>query len=150
MESIFTGIVSGLLVAIILVIFQKIWVASLVPWYEEKIYKDAEIEGEWGGRYRGTKIKDNVTLKRSGHAVSGVIVIVEGADQGKTFEFAGTFKNLILTVNYSSLNRRSLDRGSYTLTLRHNGEKFEGFCNIYEDTSGKIISVPCVWTRKGN
>lgn len=150
MEPIAIGIISGLLTTFIVVVLQKLWVSAIEPWYEERIYKDAYIEGVWEGVYPELKLKEIITLKRKSHCVEGVIAIVEGPDQGKTYEISGTFKNLILTASYNSVNRQSLDRGTYTLMLRNNGSKLEGYSAFYEDDTSKIIYGACVWNRKNS
>jgi len=150
MEPIAIGIISGLLTTFIVVVIQKLWSGAIEPWYEERIYRDAKIEGTWEGLYPEIDLKEVVTLKRTAHKVEGVVAIVEGPDQGKTYEISGTFKNLILTASYSAVDRRSLDRGSYTLMLKNNGQRFEGFSSFYEDTGSKVDSGACIWVRKSN
>lgn len=150
MENIAIGIVSGLLTAFLVIVIRKLWVSVVVPWYEECIYKDAHIEGTWEGVYPELELKEIITLKRNSHFVEGIIAIVEGPDQGKTYEVTGTFKNLILTASYNSLNKQNLDRGTYTLMLRNNGSSLEGYSAFYEDDSNKIMYGNCVWNRKSS
>ncbi len=148
MESIAIGIIAGLVTTFIVVVIQKFWSNAIEPWYEEKIYKDARIEGVWVGTYPDIDLKEIVTLNRVAHSVTGDVAIVEGPNQGQTYELNGTFKNLILTATYSAKDRQSLDRGSYTLMLKNNGKAMEGHSSFYEDDKGLIETGPCIWKRK--
>lgn len=150
LEAVAIGIISGLITTFIVIVIQRLWVGAVEPWYEERIYKDAKLEGVWEGVYPGLDLKEIITLKRVAHRVDGVVAIVEGPDQGKTYEISGSFKNLILTANYHSVDRRSLDRGTYTLMLKNNGTKLEGHSAFYEDESHEVVSGSCVWTRKSS
>jgi hypothetical protein len=147
-EEIVIGIIAGLITTFLVVTVQKLWVGAIEPWYEELIYKDAKIEGEWVVTYPELQLKELVTLKRAAHRVSGVVAIVEGPDQGKTYVVEGQFKNLLLTASYGAIDRTSLDRGTYTLLLRNNGQSFEGASAFYEDSSSKIAKYDCRWDRK--
>jgi len=150
MDSIAIGIIAGLITTFIVIVIQKLWSGAVEPWYEERIYKDARIEGVWEGTYPDIDLKEIITLKRVAHSVSGIVAIVEGPNQGQTYELSGTFKNLILTVTYSAKDRESLDRGSYTLMLKNNGKTMEGHSVFYEDDMNEIVTGPCVWKRKGS
>lgn len=67
MGAIAIGIISGLLATFIVVVIQKLWVSAIEPWYEERIYKDAHIEGVWEGIYPELDLKEIITLKRNSH-----------------------------------------------------------------------------------
>lgn len=150
LEAVAIGIISGLLTTFIVIVIQKIWVSAVEPWYEERIYKDVKLEGVWECQYPTLNLKEKITLKSVAHRVNGVVVIVQGPDQGKTYEISGSFKNLILTASYHSVDRKSLDRGTYTLMLKNNGSKLEGYSAFYEDVRHEVVSEYCVWTRKSN
>ena len=45
--SIVTGIVAGLLTSVVLYLAQRIWVGTVLPAWENAIYKDTRIEGRW-------------------------------------------------------------------------------------------------------
>jgi len=149
-DAVILGIISGLITTFIVIVIQKLWGSVIEPWYEERIYKDAKIEGIWEGVYPDLDLKEIVTLKRNSHHIEGVIAIVEGPDQGKTYEITGTFKNLILSASYSAIDRKSLDRGAYTMMLKNNGDKLVGFSAFYEDDLNAVVSGQCTWTRKSS
>jgi hypothetical protein len=148
MEGLGIGVTAGLITTILVVVIQKLWVTAIEPWYEERIYKDAKIEGEWIVTYPGIDLKELATIKRVAHKITGVVAVVEGPDQGRTYSLEGEFKNLLLTLSYSAVSRTSLDRGTYTLLLKNNGNRFEGASALYEDESNTILTHECQWIRK--
>jgi hypothetical protein len=51
--AILSGIVSGLIATFLALVARIYWSLAIVPWYEERIYRDARIEGKW----RSTLVK---------------------------------------------------------------------------------------------
>lgn len=48
-ESLITGIISGIVTALIIFIIQILWRKNLLIWIENLLYQDVKIEGEWNG-----------------------------------------------------------------------------------------------------
>ena len=48
-KSIIHGIISGVVTALILFIFQILWKQNFLIWIENLLYQDVKIEGEWNG-----------------------------------------------------------------------------------------------------
>lgn len=148
MNEFAVGIYSGLITSLLVFAFQSQWKKIIVPWYEERIYKDARIEGNWEIEYDGIARREIIALERKAHSVSGTIVGIAGEDIGKSYKLDGVFKNLLLTASYSSEDRTSLDRGTFTLFLGDNGNTLKGCSSYYEDESGTVTSDNCKWRRK--
>lgn len=146
MQDFGVGIVSGLVTAALVLGIRNFYVKVALPWYEDRIYKDAKIEGKWKGEIVDTG-EEVVALKRTGHRITGNIVIVSGPDKGEVYEFAGEFRNLLLTLEYWSTRDGSLDRGTYTLMLTENGRKLSGQVAYYEDDKHKVYSGDVNWVR---
>jgi hypothetical protein len=70
----------------------------LVPWFEERVYKDAQIEGKWFSLYPTTEEhrQETISLTRHGHAVTGTMICTAGFDEGEQYQLSGSFRNLIL------------------------------------------------------
>ena len=49
MNSIASGIISGLVTAFLLFVFAILWRKNITPWFENLLYQDVCIEGEWSG-----------------------------------------------------------------------------------------------------
>ncbi|MBO1927196.1 hypothetical protein J3998_06360 [Thiomicrorhabdus sp. 6S2-11] len=48
-DSLAGGIVSGLITALLLFVFAILWRKNIEPWFENLLYQDVCIEGEWSG-----------------------------------------------------------------------------------------------------
>ena len=42
--NLIAGVVSGLFVTVSVFVFRIIWTSKMVPWFEERVYKDAKKE----------------------------------------------------------------------------------------------------------
>ncbi|AXA83659.1 hypothetical protein DCD74_02215 [Lysobacter oculi] len=151
MEALAVGIIAGLIASGLALFFHKIYLRIIRPWYEERVYKDTEIEGRWKITYQNVEdlTEEIVTLSRVAHAVSGTILVTKGPDNGKTYSLSGEFKNSLLTAVYSSADKLALDRGAFVLQLISNGYGFKGQCSYYHDDH-QIISREVTWTRVGS
>ena len=145
--NLITGLVSGLIVTLLVVVFRALWRDVLVPWFEERVYKDIRIEGVWYTLYPtvvGYR-QEIVTLTRHGHSVSGSIVCTDGPDKGEQYTIHGSFRNLILTLTYESGSRSRVDRGTITLRCVQNGCRFIGKIANYFDRTDSIESTSVLW-----
>lgn len=138
------GIVASLISVLLSLFFREVWIKILVPWYEERLYQGAEIEGVW---HATTKYEDGgsnesiYTIERKGHRIWGEIHAPIGIDKGKKWKFHGRFRDLILTAIYESTNQRILDKGSISLMLNHNGEKLTGYLIYYANNGNQMKST---------
>lgn len=65
-SSLAGGIISGLITALLLFVFAIIWRKNIEPWFENLLYQDVCIEGEWSGiliPYLGLEDLDRVAQK---------------------------------------------------------------------------------------
>ncbi len=151
-SNLLIGIIGGVIASMIVVIIRSFWLRIFIPWFEERVYKDAKIEGTWHAIFTETEDlrEEIVTLERIGHKISGSISCISGYDKGKNYNIKGTFKNLLLTLSYNSSDRVSLDRGSMTLMLVRNGDMLSGHSSFYEDISHSVCSAKILWHRDQN
>ncbi len=84
---------------------------------------------------------------RVGHKVEGRFIEIGGASEVHTYYVVGTFRNLILCGRYQNENPQNIDRGSFSLMLKANGGRFEGFFASYADEEHKIHPFRCVLKR---
>ena len=147
------GISAGVAVAVLVYFFQKVWKRILEPWFEERVYRDAKVEGKWEGRLvelcepTGDYL-ELISLERRAHRITGTITCTGGADIAEEYALEGTFRNLLLSGTYWQKSRRSLDRGSFTLKLTENGERLEGHCAYYNTPNDCVQCSEYSWTRK--
>lgn len=142
------GVISGLVTSLIVFVFQVGYIKAFQPWLEELLYRDLKIEGRWLVKYpEGKNFTEAVELKRRGHHVAGSVTVTGGPDQGRVYMVNGTFKNLILTLSFAGQDATRLDRGTYTLQARDNGQLLRGYSAFYQDTDNAIVSMECNWIR---
>jgi len=151
-ENIILGLISGLLATFLVFVFRSIWNCILVPWFEERVYKDIKIEGTWFSLYPASS--DNrqevITLKRQGHAVKGEIVCLTGGDLGERYQVTGSFRNMLLPLSYESSDVSKADRGAITLQSIHNGERLSGKMAYYNTSQDTISTANVIWFRHKN
>lgn len=135
------GVLAGLVATGLSLGFRKFWGNVIVPWVEDRVYKDARIEGRWNATATFSETtKDNfiLILHRHGHEVYGTKLCTEGPDKGREFFINGEFRNLILTSTYSSVDNAALDRGTLTLMLVENGDVLSGHAAYYDNIEHKV------------
>lgn len=149
MEELAIGIIAGLVTAAILFFFHEIYLKIIRPWIEDRVYKDARIEGRWCITYPEIDdgIEEQATLVRAAHKVTGQINCSKGPDVGKIYAVQGTFRNLLLTLTYTSADTSALDRGAFVVQLNGNGTSFSGRSSYYYDVDHSIQGAACVWRR---
>lgn len=140
------GIISGLVTAFLILIFRGWWLGILLPWYEERVYKDSRVDKTWFAYSpfsHSTEIEElQWEIKQVAHKLSGTVICLNGRDKGKIYDVEGTFQNLILTAVYRSTDRRDLDRGTLTLMLINNGQTLKGHCAYYSASRNEIEDAP--------
>lgn len=65
-SSLAGGIISGLITALLLFVFAILWRKNIEPWFENLLYQDVCVEGEWSGiliPYLGLEDLDRVAQK---------------------------------------------------------------------------------------
>lgn len=148
MNGIVIGVISGVIVVIFTWLLRTLWIHVVEPWYEDRVYKDAAVEGAWViSSDDCSDRKERIELFRKGHSVWGDIICTGGPDEGSVYAFEGVFRNTILTGTYKAKNPGLLDRGTYTLLLTRNGMEFEGYAALYSDEECKVVSGESVWKK---
>ena len=159
-----TGILSGLLTTLIIILFREVWSKIIHAWYLNFLYRDARIEGRWYGRcdyfdmenengLLDVKHKENpnyynIRLKRIGHDIRGNMICESGWEQGRTYLIKGSFRNLILTAEYEPDDSASMERASMTLMLKNNGRSLKGYVSMYMDEFDSVSPGKMIWTKE--
>lgn len=145
---ILAGLVSGVLSSLLVLAGAKYWRAVVIPWYEDRVYKDVMIAGRWEslGQEHGETFTETVKVRQRAHHVSGEITY-RVDDKLIEYQFDGEFKNLILTARYWVKEESNLDRGTFTLMLKNNGQTLKGFYAWYLPEDNDVISGNYEWKR---
>ena len=148
-ENIIAGLISGVLATLLVFVFRTVWTALVIPWFEERIYKDVRIEGKWYSLYPTTSDsrQEVISLERHGHAITGIIICTVGSDTGEKYHVAGSFRNMLLPLTYESADSSKTDRGTITLKSVHNGERLAGKLAFYNTIEDSIETTNIVWFR---
>lgn len=164
-SSIIIGVFSGLLTSAVLRVLKSLWDHNIKPGYENAIYKDAKIEGKWIGRFVDEYEEDfepdaeddddkpnryGLELERVGHAISGVLIGLDGGDAGRVFEVKGSFRNLIISGTFESKNKQCIERGCLNLMLKGNGLRMEGYLTNYEDNDHEVFASKILFCRNNS
>ena len=136
------------LTSFLLFIGLKYWNAVVVPWYENRIYKDIKIEGEWKtiGIEHGENFEENARVKQNAHRVWGDITY-KSSSEFIEYQFEGEFRNLILTGRYWVKGENNLDRGTFTLMTKNNGRTLKGYYAWYLAGDNDVVSGSYEWNK---
>lgn len=155
-DPLLVGVVSGLVATGIfsfsVFFLSVVWRKIIEPWWENKLYKDARIDGEWLTKLEAKKTENDVevvSIIQVGHAINGDIACTQGPDEGKKYKFKGTFRNQILTGHYWNTKKTSIDSGSFSLRLENDGARLKGYTSYYHDETHNIIAREYTWVRRG-
>lgn len=143
LEDITLGVVGGITTSVMLFVFGVLWNQRIVPWFEERIYKGARIEGDWCGEIEyddGNREKFGFAILRQSYRVFGTMKNLEDL---REYTIQGEFKNNLLTLVYSSKVDWQIDRGCFTLVLTKNGREMHGHAAYYysNDFSTKVAPI---------
>jgi hypothetical protein len=87
-------------------------------------------------------------IKRQGYTITGRSICIKGYSEGNSYNFHGTFKNLILTCTYQIDDSRGIERGATGLMLLNDGKTLKGYITFYDDKSSSTLSTVCEWTAE--
>lgn len=150
MEAYVVGVISGLVATALVFFVRHIYKLAIVPWIEDRVYKDARIEGRWHITYPDLPdVEEQATLERTAHRVKGQINCIKGPDAGKIYQVEGTFRNLLLTLTYTAADLSAMDRGAFVMQLNGNGSVFVGRSSYYHDGDHCIVGAESKWNRLG-
>lgn len=134
------GIVSGLITCFIIWLIRYVFAKHLKPAWENGIYKDVRIEGDWCGELKinGEVYSESIKIEQVAHSVKGEAQCTSGYQNGRRFKFCGEFRNLILTAWYTAAKSSALDRGAFSVRLEQNGTVLRGQCIFYHDPENRL------------
>lgn len=149
-ENLVLGLISGLVTTLLIVVFKNFWDFVVIPWFEERVYKDIKIEGQWFSSYPDSVSpirQEVISLKRRGHAINGEIVCTNGPDTGEKYHISGSFRNMMLPLTYESCDSTKSDRGAIALKATKNGKRLVGKIAMYNDITDVVATATIIWFR---
>jgi hypothetical protein len=133
MTEIFLGVISGVLTALLL--FFAVWAfnSGISPWYQKFIYKGVDIAGAWSCKKEvaaGITFTWHMNLKQSAHRVTGEMVIIKRATDGREdvaqLSLKGELWEGFLNATLRSKDRTRLSFGSMLCKVTGGGRSITG------------------------
>lgn len=140
--SVIAGLISAALCFLFVVYYRRV----ILPWMENLAYKGAKIEGAWHAtvNYDYGTSEELWDIKRTGHAIVGVVTVISGADKGSAWDVFGEIQNDLITITYVDRNKANIDRGCLTLSITDYGKKLKGKQSYYDGKEEfKVTDYEC-------
>ncbi|MEO6543004.1 MAG: hypothetical protein ABIP05_03050 [Nitrospiraceae bacterium] len=146
------GALTGLIVSGIVLTIRQFVLKVVSPWYENMVYHDVKIEGQWYGKAHisGADVERVWVISRQGHNIEATVTSTSGPDVGQVFKVTGSFKNLLMTATYAHSDPTNTARGTYTFKLIGDGHRFEGVIAYYSTSSEKVSCGAYTLIRSGS
>ena len=117
-----------------------------MPWVRKIRYFGISIAGSWRTELivENEVIREKVNIFQDGTSVRGIFIVPK-ENETRTYGFTGKYSDLLLTGLYEQKDKKSTDRGSFTLRLINDGKSFVGICSLYSFVHEDIVSGEYVW-----
>ena len=148
-ESIFLGVISGVLAATTVYIIKEFWFKILLPWHQGIRYGGADISGSWfadsKNNLENMRSIYSVVLKQSAHTVTGSMQFTYESEDRKfniDYTLSGEYWEGYLNLTCRSKDRKIYSHGSMFLKLINNGSGLLGqfsFRHAYQDI---VVTMP--------
>jgi hypothetical protein len=148
--GVISGIVSSVILGVLYFLIQTVWKMHVEPWWENKLYGDARVDGRWMSEIHTESTppdKELITVRQTGHNVEGEIQCVSGPDKGRAYNFTGCIRNQILSGYYWNTDKHSIDSGSFSMRLEMDGSRLVGHTVYYHDDDHSLLSRVYDWNR---
>lgn len=142
--SIFIGVLTGVLSAILIAFSNNIYKSIVLPWFQSKVYQGVLIEGHWKGYMQINSVKWDMSLsiKQKGNRVSGILLAKSTDPNAKKKEtdmsFEGNIYDGYLIITCTSTDPHDISFGSMILKIKNN--KMTGQ-QIFRDLSDSKYDV---------
>jgi len=150
LSPLWTGIIAGIIVCAIVAGGRELALRVIMPWFENKVYRDVRLDRYWEAVYYiddKKEVRETAEVRQKANKVTGVIRL-EGATAIRDYEFRGQIRSLLLTAEYWLKGQSNGDRGTFALTVKENARKLEGYLSWYSDIHDEIRFSTYVWKKR--
>ena len=153
-ETIFWGILTGVLASALITLIATGFNHVVIPWYRKLIYTGADISGTWKSMQEDNGIKESLVMEifQKAENIDCLLTITKQITQDeielKTIKLKGVFQNRFLALNGKNTNRQHLGVNVILLELVCGGKKMIGYETWYSTYSNKIESEREEWLRE--
>lgn len=123
--SLLVGIISSIFATALLVAVAELTRRILLPWYADKIYRGARVEGQWhvssveAKSMSGAPISMDLQLKQRGDVVTGTYSHRSSDGEITSYEFSGQIRDRYLAAKIVPASEHQVDMGALLLYLGH-------------------------------
>lgn len=153
--SIFIGVLSGLLTAILIFALSKFIKKVLIPWYQNVVFRGLDVSGNWISEFsfNNQVISEQVLeLEQKGHWLNGQMSStykLRNPNITVSFSIEGEIFDNYVFLRYKPTNKKHLGGGSVMLKIVEGGAIMEGgLVAIDRFSSNIIVSQNSKWKRE--
>ncbi|WP_291099704.1 MULTISPECIES: hypothetical protein [unclassified Flavobacterium] len=153
--NIFISVFSGILTSLLIFAFVKIFNKIIIPWYQSIIYKGLDISGEWNEEHNYENLfkqESKIIISQNANSIKGKIILVKKTEEKiidlKNFSFTGEFYNNYLNITCWNENKRQIGTHNYLMQIERDGKEMDGFKTYFDIGHRKIRSEEVSWNRK--
>ena len=152
-ESIFVGVLSGVITSVLLYILLSVTQKIILPWYQSLIYKGISIEGEWCCLKISPTQDAYYTINQKASNLGGTATIVDHDAQTqfdtiRTFTLKGDISDRFVKFSMKHTDHNRLGSSVYLLQVGGDGTELKGEECWYAIDSSQIKSKSTTLTRK--
>jgi hypothetical protein len=153
--AIVTGVISGVISAVLLFISRALIVAHVLPWYQDLIYRGIDVDGKWYASHINMQQDFSIDIKQSAGIIRGDARLQRRADEidkarfedVRDFKIDGRIQDRYITLTLSHRNRQRI--GVVTLLLEPvcDGRQLDGVMSFISMESNELDSIYVHFSR---
>jgi hypothetical protein len=150
LESIFIGIVAGILTTIFILLVKSFFYRIIIPWYLSITYKGVDLAGKWTAKADDHTF--TLELKQNAHDMKGVLVISENREEkidNSSHYIKGEVWEGYISLHSSTVDKRELSFGNLLLKVE-SGRLIKGMYTarrFFENEAVGILSTEVSFER---
>ena len=143
-QTIFVGVFSGVLTAVVLYLIGKLFKHSFLPWYQQKNYQGVNVSGKWHWCIEGQQ-KIQLELRQFARNLSGTYTVFFSAEQPggsiHTYKVTGEITDRFVQLSLKNNDETKLGAMVYLLEVVGDGSELKGCCTSYASDSHEVFSM---------
>ncbi len=150
------GVVSGVVTALLLWVAGRWWSASLIPWFEARIYKGLQVDGEWElleqiEESGEPKFEDRemLSIAQKAQRLTGTMTLTDRTGSSiRARGLAGEIRDRMVCVTMSADGRNEVSYHSLLAEVETDGRSMRGIAVYYDLRTKRIESAEVVYHRR--
>ncbi|WP_040433001.1 hypothetical protein [Chlorobium ferrooxidans] len=144
MSEVLLGIVAGIITSMIIGAVTRFFYDTILPWYQQKVYKGVILQGTWDGEMAisGITYSMSLCINQKGHKISGSLIAnTEDKNAPKkhtNMQFLGEINDGYAMINCISTDRTDISFGTMILKI---GNRIMTGKQLFRDLSESKVDV---------